>query len=227
LFVKRLHITAHSIAAGHTNVKQIAAYGYNTEKKPMTLTSIKPQKDSHCSYCGHTFSADQPWPRRCGQCGSTSYRNPLPVAVVLVPVGDGLLVVRRSIPPQQGELALPGGFITTGESWQEAGAREVSEETGLTIDPADVHLFDVHSAPDGTVLIFGLVLPRTAEEMPPFAPNSEGQRNHADHRGDAACFPTPYAGRRTFLRGESRSCRLTREPCVDIIPGNALPPHHP
>ncbi|MBC8076948.1 MAG: NUDIX hydrolase, partial [Chloroflexales bacterium] len=66
------------------------------------------QKNAHCSYCGAPFAAAAPWPRRCAACGNTSYLNPLPVAVVLVPVGGGVLLVRRAIPPQQGTLALPG-----------------------------------------------------------------------------------------------------------------------
>lgn len=118
-----------------------------------------PVKNSHCSYCGTAFADGQPWPRTCATCKQTTWVNPLPVAVVLVPVGKGLLTVRRAIPPHIGELALPGGFINVGESWQQAGAREVFEETGVTIDPATIRDFRVLSAPDGTVLIFGLAAP--------------------------------------------------------------------
>src|SRR5262249_55249353 len=121
--------------------------------------AMTPTRNSHCTYCGARFADGQPWPRTCATCGQTSFLNPLPVAVVLVPVGNGLLAVRRAIPPRAGELALPGGYINLGESWQAAGAREVFEETGLTIDPATIRDFRVLSAPDGTVLIFGLAAP--------------------------------------------------------------------
>jgi ADP-ribose pyrophosphatase YjhB (NUDIX family) len=130
-------------------------------------------KGSHCSFCGQAFDADVSWPRRCGRCGNTSYRNPLPVCVVLVPVEDGLLLVRRSIPPREGMLALPGGFINFGESWQQAGAREVFEETGVTVAPESVRLYDVRSAPDGTLLIFGLANRLSVADLPPFVRNSE------------------------------------------------------
>jgi ADP-ribose pyrophosphatase YjhB (NUDIX family) len=130
-------------------------------------------RNSHCSYCGEAFPADLAWPRTCGRCGSISYVNPLPVSVILVPVDEGLLLVRRTIPPREGSLALPGGFIGVGESWQQAGAREVLEETGLQIDPDEIRLYDVLSAPDGTVLIFGLAHPRARADLPPFAPNEE------------------------------------------------------
>ncbi|MBI1877066.1 MAG: hypothetical protein HYR94_02315 [Chloroflexi bacterium] len=69
------------------------------------------QKNSHCSYCGSPFAESQPWPRACVRCGNVTFRNPAPVAVVLLPVEDGLLVIRRGIEPQRGQLALPGGFI--------------------------------------------------------------------------------------------------------------------
>ena len=130
-------------------------------------------RNSHCSYCGSPFAADQPWPRVCSSCSNVSYRNPVPVAVGLIPVDGGLLLIRRAVAPQIGGLALPGGFVNYGESWQEACVRELEEETGLKIPAEEVTLYDALSAPEGMVLIFGLVNPRTAEELPVFAPNSE------------------------------------------------------
>ena len=132
-----------------------------------------PVKDSHCSYCGAQFPPDLPWPRRCPACGNVTYRNPLPVSVVLLPVDDGLLLVRRTQEPQAGALALPGGFIELGESWQQAGAREVREETGFTVDPDALRLFDARSAPDGTLLVFGLAPPVRSGDLPPFRASSE------------------------------------------------------
>lgn len=129
-------------------------------------------KNSHCSYCGGGFDTAAPWPRKCAGCGNVSYLNPLPVAVVLLPVHgddggpDGLLVIRRTVPPVVGQLALPGGFIDVGETWQQAAVRELAEETGIRADAADVALFDVHSAPDGTVLVFGLLPPVVAASLP-------------------------------------------------------------
>jgi 8-oxo-dGTP pyrophosphatase MutT (NUDIX family) len=135
--------------------------------------SLKPKKNSHCSYCGHPFVEDQPWPRQCLSCRQTSFLNPLPVSVVLLPVDEGLLVIRRGIEPHQGKLALPGGYINLGESWQEAGARELAEETGITIVPAQIREFRIRSAPDGTLLLFGLAPPLSAADLPPFVPTPE------------------------------------------------------
>ena len=131
---------------------------------------------SHCSYCGHPFEADQAWPRLCAACGNTSFVNPLPVSVVLLPVDDGLLVVRRNIAPQIGQLALPGGYINRGESWQRAGARELLEETGIMILPEDLREFRVKSAPGGTtLLVFGVAPAMRSQDLPSFTPNEETQ----------------------------------------------------
>lgn len=112
-----------------------------------------------------------------------TFQNPIPVAVVLVPVDDGVLVVRRNIEPQKGMLALPGGYIELGESWQEAGAREVFEETGITIDPACVELVTVFSAPDGTLIILGQAAPLCRADLPDFVGNEEAT--------ECTCICTP------------------------------------
>jgi 8-oxo-dGTP pyrophosphatase MutT (NUDIX family) len=129
------------------------------------------KKNAHCSYCGARFTDGQPWPRTCSSCGAQSFVNPVPVAVVLIPLDGGLLTIRRAIPPHVGELALPGGYINLDESWQQAGAREVFEETGISIEPERIRDHRVLSAPDGTVLIFGLAEPLTA--VPALSPNAE------------------------------------------------------
>jgi 8-oxo-dGTP pyrophosphatase MutT (NUDIX family) len=133
-----------------------------------------PDKFAHCTFCGARFPRHQPWPRLCAACGETSYLNPKPVAVAVQPVGSGLLAVRRAIPPARDSLALPGGYIDVDETWQVAATRELREETGLTADPATVTLFDTVSAPDGTLLVFGLLPPlASASALPPSAPNDE------------------------------------------------------
>ncbi len=157
------------------------------------------QKNSHCSYCGQPFTENQAWPRRCQACGQASYLNPVPVAVVLLPVDDGVLVVRRSIPPGQGQLALPGGFITLGETWQEAGARELWEETGMRLDPAEIRVFRVLTAPEGMILIFGLAVPRRAADLPPFVPNAESSERLVLAAPAALAFPLHTQAMREFF----------------------------
>lgn len=160
------------------------------------------QKNSHCSYCGAPFAADAPWPRTCAACGNRSYLNPLPVAVVLVPVGAGVLLVRRAIPPQRGMLALPGGFVGLGETWQEAGAREVLEEAGVAVDPAAIADFYARSAPDGHLLVFGVAPPLAA--LPPFAPTDEASELVVASEPVELAFPLHTDALRLFFERAQR-----------------------
>jgi ADP-ribose pyrophosphatase YjhB (NUDIX family) len=151
-------------------------------------------RHAHCSYCGSPFAADQAWPRHCAGCGEISYVNPLPVAVAVLPVGDGLLGVRRAIPPALGELALPGGFIDLGESWQEAVVRELWEETGVRADAAEVTLFDTLSAPSGTtLLVFGLLPPCAPADLPASVANDESAGWEVFTAGAPLAFSTHAA----------------------------------
>ena len=88
--------------------------------------------------------------------GQKIWKNPLPVVVMLVPTASGLLLVRRAAHDTHGKIALPGGFQETGETWQEAGCREVFEETGVALSPTKVRIFDVDTVENGKVnLIYG------------------------------------------------------------------------
>lgn len=132
------------------------------------------KKNSHCSYCGAKFLENFSFPVTCNNCSQITYSNPIPVAVILLPVDNGILLVRRGIEPAKGKLALPGGFIETGETWQEGGARELREEAGVIIDPNTVKEFMVHSANDNRlVLIFGLAKSLKSSELQPFTPTEE------------------------------------------------------
>ncbi|WP_298438889.1 NUDIX domain-containing protein [Geobacter sp.] len=128
------------------------------------------EKNSHCTYCGARFPEGAPWPRRCSVCHNSSYLNPLPVAVVLQPVGEGLVVIRRNIEPRKGTLTLPGGYIDCGETWQQAARRELYEETGIDAGDGDeITLYDVQNGFDDTLVIFGLAPPKPREILRPFS----------------------------------------------------------
>jgi 8-oxo-dGTP pyrophosphatase MutT (NUDIX family) len=58
-------------------------------------------------------------------------------------------MIRRALPGEgQGRRALPGGYQMLGQTWREAGAREVLEETGVAIEPAPLQVVTVETAPD-------------------------------------------------------------------------------
>jgi len=128
-----------------------------------------PAKNSHCSFCGSRFPASHPWPRTCRSCGNKSYLNPLPVVVVLCPVNNGLIVIRRNIDPQKGTLTLPGGYLDPGETWQEGARRELLEETGIGIDARKIRLYEVMNGLDDTLVIFGLAEAQPTADLKPFS----------------------------------------------------------
>lgn len=78
-----------------------------------------------------------------------------PVAAVggVVLDGDRVLLVRRALPPRQGEWSLPGGRLELGESLAAGAAREVREETGLEVEVGPiVETFDrVHRDDAGRI----------------------------------------------------------------------------
>ena len=127
------------------------------------------EKNSHCSFCGSRFAGPASWPRTCTVCHHTTYVNPLPVAVVLLPLDSGIIVIRRNTEPQKGTLTLPGGYIDFGETWQEAGRRELLEETGIEIADGELRLLDVMNGLDGTLVVFGLAEQQPRHCLRPFS----------------------------------------------------------
>jgi ADP-ribose pyrophosphatase YjhB (NUDIX family) len=121
------------------------------------------------------------YPRKCpnSSCGAETYANPIPVALVLLPVTQGertgLLLVRRAIEPQLGKLALAGGFVEEYETWQQGAAREVREEAGIHIDPAAItpYWFTSTEPRPNRVLLFGVGPKLRASDLPPFVVNHE------------------------------------------------------
>ena len=66
------------------------------------------------------------------------------VGVGAITVKNGkVLLVKRGVEPSRGLWAIPGGTLKLGETLQECAAREILEETGVTIKVGDcVYVFD-------------------------------------------------------------------------------------
>ncbi|KOG44771.1 DNA hydrolase [Streptomyces virginiae] len=67
--------------------------------------------------------------------------------VVCIRGGD-VLVIERGWPPHQGRLALPGGHVDAGETSRQAAARELLEETGVSIPADALVLVGVYDGPE-------------------------------------------------------------------------------
>ena len=73
--------------------------------------------------------------------GSPIYDNaPTVVCILASPKfhTDELIFIRR----KSGLFGLPGGFQMRGETWKQAGVRELYEETGYLLRPSDIAQFD-------------------------------------------------------------------------------------
>lgn len=166
------------------------------------MTTPRYLAHSYCSYCGQPYGADAVWPRHCRHCDHFTYRNPLPVTVVLQPVDGGVLTVRRNIEPRKGWLALPGGYIDWGETWQAAGAREMWEEAGVQIDPAGLREFKVFSAGNSTLMIVARATPLTLADLPDFVPNDEASERVILRMPEELAFPLHTEVLTDFLLGK-------------------------
>lgn len=162
-------------------------------------------KNSHCGTCGSPYPAGVGWPRTCRVCGDTAYRNPLPVAVTLLPVtddrGTSLVVITRTIEPRRGHVALPGGFIDHGEDWQHAAVRELREETGIDAAEADVRLADAMSSPGGHLLLFALLPERPVADLPETVATDETEGWHLLRAPAELAFPLHTRAVRSWFAG--------------------------
>lgn len=89
----------------------------------------------YCPHCGSArFVGNNAQSKRCLDCGLIYYINPKAAVVALITNDEGdILVCRRAKEPARGTLDLPGGFTDLDETAEEAVAREVREETALTV----------------------------------------------------------------------------------------------
>ena len=58
----------------------------------------------------------------------------LTVDAVILCDNDSIILIKRKNSPYKGFWALPGGFVEYGETVESAVLREVTEETGLSVD---------------------------------------------------------------------------------------------
>jgi 8-oxo-dGTP diphosphatase len=74
----------------------------------------------------------------CSACGYVAYANPVPAVCALCVDDSGrVLLTRRAFEPYAGMWDLPGGFLDEQEHPLDGLRRELLEETGLEIEPAE------------------------------------------------------------------------------------------
>lgn len=89
---------------------------------------------THCPKCGGEFKDNNIKSKKCTNCSFTYYFNPSSAVVALIFNTQGeLLVSTRAHEPAKGMLDLPGGFVDSYETAEEAITREVYEECNLRV----------------------------------------------------------------------------------------------
>jgi ADP-ribose pyrophosphatase YjhB (NUDIX family) len=95
--------------------------------------------------------------RVCARCGEIAYHNPQVLVSTIVASGDRVLLCRRASPPAAGRWVLPGGFMESSETLEEAAARETREETGVRLDPHELRLYAVATLPEISEVYVGFL----------------------------------------------------------------------
>lgn len=69
----------------------------------------------------------------CPNCDFIFWNDPKPAVSILLPQGEGILMLQGANEPSKDYWCLPGGYVNYGETPQEAVKRETKEETGADV----------------------------------------------------------------------------------------------
>ena len=97
------------------------------------------RRHGFCPNCGQpTLAVEGGWKRVCDACRTEHFPRTDPVVIMLPTFGDRCLLGRQWVWPK-GMYSALAGFLEPGESIEEACAREVMEEAGLTAVSVSYH----------------------------------------------------------------------------------------
>jgi NAD+ diphosphatase len=99
------------------------------------------ERSRHCGACGSpTTATSGGHVAKCSNqaCGAEQFPRLDPAVIVLVTDGERALLGRQAAWPA-GRYSTIAGFVEPGESLEDAVAREVLEETGVTVQEASYH----------------------------------------------------------------------------------------
>ncbi|MBD7941554.1 NAD(+) diphosphatase [Brevundimonas guildfordensis] len=167
------------------------------------------RRHGFCAACGKaTDQASGGWKRVCPACGTEHFPRVDPV-VIMLPVYKGgaeprCLLGRQAAWPA-GRMSALAGFMEPGEAIEEACAREVMEEAGLTV--SDVRYHSSQPWPFPAQLMIGLIAEVTTDEAAPDQTELEAvawltkaeARAVLDQTHPTIHAPPPYAIARRLL----------------------------
>jgi NAD+ diphosphatase len=123
------------------------------------------RRHKFCAACGQPSEVREGgWKRVCPSCQGEHFPRTDPVVIMLPVFGERCLLGRQSIWPK-GMFSALAGFLEPGENIEEACAREVMEESGLTALTVRYH--STQPWPYPSSLMIGLIAEVSDDEATP------------------------------------------------------------
>jgi NAD+ diphosphatase len=123
------------------------------------------RRHKFCSACGQPSEVREGgWKRVCPSCQGEHFPRTDPVVIMLPVFGERCLLGRQAIWPK-GMFSALAGFLEPGENIEEACAREVMEESGLTA--VSVRYHSTQPWPYPSSLMIGLIAEVSDDEATP------------------------------------------------------------
>jgi 8-oxo-dGTP diphosphatase len=94
-----------------------------------------------CPHCGHVLTnktVDQEQVKACTHCDFIFWNKSKPVVSIILHKDGHVLMIQRANEPFKEYWVLPGGFISSNETAEEAIVRETLEETGNIVKPEKI-----------------------------------------------------------------------------------------
>jgi NAD+ diphosphatase len=162
------------------------------------------RRHGFCAACGiESRDACGGWKRVCPACGTEHFPRVDPVTIMLAVYKGGkeprCLLGRQASWPE-GRMSALAGFLEPGETIEEACAREIEEEAGLTVTAVRYHSSQPWPFP--SQLMIGLVCEVDSE--------------------DAAPDQTELEAVAWLTRDEARACLAGEHPTIKASPGIAI-----
>jgi ADP-ribose pyrophosphatase YjhB (NUDIX family) len=109
-----------------------------------------------CPRCGITWDTPEATSRinnhiSCTNCEFILYQDPKVAVCVIIEINGKIVMIKRRLPTEKGDWAIPGGFVDAGESVETAAIREVKEE--ILIDITITKLIGVYSRNNDPVIL--------------------------------------------------------------------------
>lgn len=130
--------------------------------------------------------------------------KPAVVTVVIDPLGC-LCLVRRKIPPGIGELCLPGGHVTIGNTLEQTAVIELEEEANIRASLFQLHYLGSSFEVNPSVVLVGFAMFARNDQIEEFVENDETSERIRTPFADATRDMVAFVGNWTFIQA-TRNC---------------------